>query len=238
MSGPTRTVVVLSSGGIDSATTCLRLSLARWTVCPLFVDYGQRAARAEWTAARTTARALGTAPARRLRIGGLGSFFPFHLLDAGVAAEEFQELMPHRNLLLATLAAMHASTLGASAIALGTWGDGHSQYPDTTPSFASKLRSLLLYTSGLRLLTPFAGTDKFQIVLYGLEHDLDYSQTWSCNSRDDIHCGQCGSCGERMDFLRDFPEVPPTRYATDVGETPGRRVAAARRAPVRTGRSG
>lgn len=39
------------------------------------------------------------------------------------------------------------------------------------------------------------------IALDAVHDGFDLSQTWSCYKGDDIHCGRCGTCVERLEAI-------------------------------------
>lgn len=201
---PQRAVVLLS-GGVDSTTVCAWLIDHGWTPFPLFVDYGQRAHAAEWRSARRVSTSLGAQAPRRLVLGKLGAVLPYELLGRRVAGARIDEYVPQRNMLLGTLAAMYAESLGARAIALGVVGTAPDQYRDTTRGFIDKLGRALRQSAKLRVLAPFADRSKSELLSFGFRRGVDYRLTWSCSARSDRHCRRCGSCRERFDGLREFP---------------------------------
>jgi len=64
----------------------------------------------------------------------------------------------------------------------------------------------------LQLWTPFINLKKSHIATIGSEHDVDYSQTWSCYKGQELHCGACGTCYERREAFRDGGVADPTIY--------------------------
>jgi 7-cyano-7-deazaguanine synthase len=213
-------VLVLLSGGVDSSTVCLYLRERGFRVLPHFVFYGQRAAASEWKAARAVARRLKLEPPGSSDLSSLGRALDFGLTrgtthgDDASFAERFREsFFPHRNLLLATCAAMHAASRGVSAIAIGVVGGAEVAYPDTTPAFIRRLRRLLRMSADVRVLAPFAGKTKDDVARFGWDRGFDYGLTYSCHARSGIHCGRCAGCIERDRTLSAYPPKRPTVYA-------------------------
>ena len=208
-------VLVLLSGGVDSSTVCLYLRERGFRVLPHFIFYGQRAAAAEWDAAQAVARALSLDTPDSTDLSPLGSTLDFALVKGGVQgdeasfAERFHEsFLPHRNLLLATCAAMQAVSRGIRAIALGVVGGADVAYPDTTPLFVRRLRALLRMSTDVRVLAPFAAKTKDDVARFGWDRGFDYSLTYSCHRQSGVHCGQCAGCIERDRTLSSYPPVP------------------------------
>jgi len=216
-------VLVLLSGGVDSSTVCLYLRERGARVLPHFIFYGQRAAASEWKAARAVAGRLGLNAPTSTDLSSLGASLEFALTrgssqgSEATFAERFQEsFVPHRNLLLATCAAMTAASRGVSAIALGIVGGAAIAYPDTTPRFLRRLQGLLRLSADVRVLAPFARKTKDDVARFGWERGFDYGITYSCHRQSGIHCGRCAGCIERDSTLSSYPSATRTVYARRV----------------------
>jgi 7-cyano-7-deazaguanine synthase len=218
-----REVVVLLSGGLDSSTVCLKLRGRGFQVLPHFVFYGQRAAASEWDAARAVAQRLELPAPTSSDLSSFGASLDFALLQGSRQGDEAsyddrtrESFVPHRNILLATCAAMHAAQRGAGAIALGIVGGPEVGYGDTTPRFARRLQGLLRLSADVKLLAPFAAKSKDDVVRFGWERGFDYGITYSCHRQCGLHCGRCAGCIERDRALASYPSATPTRYAAPV----------------------
>ena len=216
-------VLLLLSGGVDSATVGLYLRERGFRVQPHFIFYGQRAAASEWKASRAVARRLALEPPSKTDLSSFGSTLDFALMqgtsqgDEASFAERSQEsFVPHRNLLFATCAAMTAANRNVSAIAIGVVGGADASYPDTTPRFVRRLQELLRMSANARVLAPFARKTKDDVVRFGWERGFDYGVTYSCHRQSRIHCGRCTGCIERDVALSSYPPATPTVYARPV----------------------
>src|SRR5262249_49090692 len=162
---------------VDSSTVCLYLRDRGYRVLPHFIAYGQRAARSEWHAARAVARRLGLDPPSSTDLSQFGSGLEFGLMRRSknaVGPSSSDSFLPHRNLLLATCAAMVAASRGVQAIALGVVGSTERASPDTTPAFVRRLSQLLHMSADVRVLAPFADKTKTHVVRYGSQRGFDY----------------------------------------------------------------
>ena len=194
---------------------------------PHFIFYGQRAAASEWKAARAVARRLKLPSPSSTDLSSFGRRLDFGLIrgtthgdDASFAQRFRESFFPHRNLLLATCAAVHAASRGISAIALGVVGGTEVAYPDTTPAFVRRLRGLLRMSADVRVLAPFAGKAKDEVARFGWDRGFDYGLTYSCHRQSGIHCGRCAGCIERDRTLSEYPPPTPTVYAQPVEWVP------------------
>ncbi len=177
-------VVVLLSGGIDSATTLSTFVRQRGdSVDGLFVDYGQAARRSEWEAAQAIADHYSCA-LRRVRLGvrlpqADGEYFSRNALLVLIAAALSRE----RPLVIAT--GLHVS----------------SPYYDTTPAFVEDVQRLLDgYAGGtVTFSAPFLSMTKGTIVKYARRHRVPLSLTYSCERRNETPCGKCFSCQDRKE---------------------------------------
>lgn len=196
-------IIVLLSGGMDSATLCYDLSSRGETLIPLFVDYGQSPAPGEQRAASYIAQRIGV-PLTEVRapypeLLATGGLFP------GSGNDNWESplvsFVPHRNLVLLTIASLLGISLGVDRIAIGLVHDG-GLYPDTSAAFCERA-TLALRTShpALEILAPYVSWSKQQVVSHALHLGVPVEATFSCHFRSDHHCGGCPACEERTRLL-------------------------------------
>ena len=56
---------------------------------------------------------------------------------------------------------------------------------------------------------------KADIITFGASYAVPYRETWSCYEGGKVHCGECGTCIERIEAFRDAQIPDPTIYLTD-----------------------
>jgi 7-cyano-7-deazaguanine synthase len=197
---------------VDSSTVCLLLRERGFRVLPHFVRYGQRSAASEWEAAQAVADSLGVDPPNTTDVSSFGCTLDFALIrgaspddDASFDARLQEAFVPHRNLFLATCAAMHAASRGIDTVALGVVGGGEIAYGDTTASFVRRLQGVLRLSADVHVLAPFASKTKDDVVRYGWQRGFEYELTYSCQQRSGGHCGRCAGCIERDLTLSMYP---------------------------------
>ncbi len=190
-------LVVLLSGGIDSTTTLWWLSDKGYSCHPLFVDYGQRAARQEMAASSKVCGKVGLqlATASVPRLGKLSrsqltdqhSSSPFH---------------PHRNLLLLTIASAVAYEQGLLGVAIGVHKS--SWYPDCTPDFIKLAAQVLSMSMGkpIAVVAPLGTLDRSQVIELAKRLRVPLRLTYSCLLGGQRHCGRCESCLDRARDLK------------------------------------
>jgi 7-cyano-7-deazaguanine synthase len=177
---PRPEVLVLLSGGIDSAA-CLDfyLDLGR-APCALFVDHGQPAATHEERAARAMASHYGV-PIACLKLKG--------------ARPKSSGLISGRNAFL-MIAALMERPPSVSVIATGIHaGTGYS---DCSKDFVARMQALLdVYAEGVQVAAPFLDWAKPDVIEYCFLRGVPIDLTYSCERGLVPPCGSCLSCMDR-----------------------------------------
>jgi 7-cyano-7-deazaguanine synthase len=192
----TSAMVALTSGGIDSTVMTYWLERKGSDVFPLFVDYGQRAAARELTALKQVL----PRPLRRklaiMQIPQVGRASASQLV--GGPAKDFW--MPHRNLLLVTLAAIHANDLGLSIVAIGAIGEASIPVPDADLAFFRVAAKTIEKSAGtvFRIVAPLSSFAKTDVVRMAKEYGVPVDKTWSCFLDGIKPCGRCPACKQRQ----------------------------------------
>ena len=199
-------VVVLASGGVDSAVLIGWLARKRREVYPLFVKSGLVWESAEVFWLRKFLSALPPDMKERvrpLRVVSLptGDLYGEHWSTTGEGTPEWSApdntvYLPGRNILLLSKAAVHAALLGVPRVALGPLAG--NTFPDASPKFFKRFQRALAQGLDfpLKIETPFLGKTKRELIALG--GDLPLDLTFSCSNpigRDP--CGVCAKCRER-----------------------------------------
>jgi 7-cyano-7-deazaguanine synthase len=226
MSTAARRVVVLLSGGLDSATVTAMARERGHAVHALSVHYGQRHS-SELAAAARVAAALGVIEHRVMGVdlAGIGGSA---LTDAALAVPEAPTAgipityVPARNTLILALALGWAEVLDAEAIFIGVNAVDFSGYPDCRPVFIDAFERLAQVATRrgvegqtVRIEAPLIDLSKARIIAEGLRLGVDFSLTVSCYQADadGRACGRCDSCRLRRDGFAAAGVPDPTRYA-------------------------
>lgn len=226
--------LVLASGGVDS-TTCLALAVKEWgaeNVIALSLFYGQKHAK-ELQSARQVAEYYHT---EHLQLD-LSEIFRFG--DNALLAESSQEIprqsyaeqlsqktgpvatyVPFRNGLFIAAAASIAQARECGLLYYGAHQDdaAGSAYPDCSEAFQQAMAEAIWQGSGqaLKLTAPFIHNNKAEVVARGLELGVPYQLTWSCYEGNDLPCGQCGTCRDRLAAFRQNGAVDPLVYPANI----------------------
>ncbi len=208
--------LVLASGGVDS-TTCLALAVQQYgaeNVLALSLFYGQKHYK-ELQAAQQVAAYYQT---QHLQLD-LSDIFKFG--DNALLANSAQEIpktsyadqleqqngpvntyVPFRNGLFISAAASIAIAQDCSLLYYGAHRDdaAGAAYPDCSEEFQQAMAEAIWQGSGgqLRLEAPFIQDTKAGVVARGLALQVPYQLTWSCYVGQELPCGLCGTCRDRL----------------------------------------
>ena len=206
-------IMVIFSGGMDSATLLYHLRDKGHEVVPIGVDYNQRHRKELECAARLCNERLGLRyPILNLRqigrfLTGSSQTDPAMPVPHGhYAAENMkQTVVPNRNMLMLAAAGAVAISSECDALAYGAHAGDHTIYPDCRPTFIQIMREAFLNCDWkpLQLLVPFQDWTKGMIVQEGLRLGVPYELTWTCYEGGETPCGLCGSCTERQEAFFD-----------------------------------
>ena len=108
--------------------------------------------------------------------------------------------LPGRNVLLLAKALLWCRLHGVSAVALATLQG--NPFPDATPAFFTAFGEIVneAVNARIRILSPFAGLRKVDIMRVG--QDLPLEWTFSCiRPVAGRHCGRCNKCAEHRQAL-------------------------------------
>ena len=209
--------VILSSGGLDS-TTCLAIAVDKFgkeNVSTVSIFYGQRHAR-ELSCARAVAEFYGVShyefDAAEIMKNSSSALLNSSTksLEHSSYAEQIKNnprvetYVPFRNGLMLSMAASFADGLynGAEVeLYIGVHQDDTAvnAYPDCSEKFIKAMSDAIeIGTYGkIKIVAPFLGKTKADVVKIGTNLGVPYELTWSCYERGDKPCGRCATCIDR-----------------------------------------
>ena len=223
--GKGRPVVVLLSGGLDSATVLAAAKSAGYACHAIAFDYGQKH-RAELFAAARVAEVQGAESFRIIRLDA-GAFSGSALTDDDLAVPESPTegipitYVPARNTIFLAHALGMAEALGATDLALGVNAVDYSGYPDCRPAFIDAFEALAnlatkvgVESGALRVHAPLLMLTKAEIIRWGTELGVPYHLTVSCYQATEagLACGRCDSCRLRREGFAAAGVPDPTPY--------------------------
>lgn len=221
-----REIVLLLSGGLDSAVLASLLIDQGYRVHALTVAYGQRHA-IEMQAAAQVAGALGVATHKTIAldlraIGGSALTDEIEVpRNTPTSAAIPMTYVPARNTILLSLALGYAETLGVATLAFGANAVDYSGYPDCRPAFVEAFARLANVATKMgiegekfKILAPLMQMSKAEIIRCGADLGVPFQLTHSCYdpADDGAACGACDSCRLRAEGFRCAGIADPTRY--------------------------
>ena len=222
-----RPVVLLLSGGLDSATCLAMASNAGARVLALTIDYNQRHRR-ELAAADALAAHYRVERHIRLPLdlrgfGGSALTADIDVPKEGVLPGIPITYVPARNTIFLSVALGWAEAAGGSDLLIGVNALDYSGYPDCRPVFVSAFETMANLatkagvegTARYRVHTPLLHLSKAGIVEAAAKAGLAMGMTWSCYdpTPDGLHCGRCDSCRLRKKGFSEAGIPDPTAYA-------------------------
>jgi len=221
-------VIVLLSGGMDSATALAIALRDGFEVTALSVDYGQRH-RKELEAARRIAAHFGVKDHRIVTLD-LTAIGGSALTDRNLRVPEQRRLeeigqgipvtyVPARNTILLSYALGLAEATGAKAIYIAANALDNSGYPDCRPEFYRAFQEVARLGTKrgvegdvIEIRTPLISMSKADIVRKGEELRVPWALTWSCYQGGEKACGVCDSCQLRLKGFREAGVKDPLEY--------------------------
>ena len=122
--------------------------------------------------------------------------------------------VPNRNLIFLALAGAWAETLGVSDVYYGAQAHDMYGYWDCTPEFLENVNQVyqLNRKTPVRIYAPFVEYSKSDILRLGIDLGINYAQTWSCYEGQELACGVCPTCAERLKAFAACELVDPLSY--------------------------
>jgi len=230
-----RKVVVLLSGGLDSAVTAAICRERGFSVHALTFRYGQRHSIEAQAAVRVAER-LGVARhvTQTMDLRAFGGSALTGDLDVPRRANALEiergipaTYVPARNTIFLAFALAFAETIASTDIFIGVNAVDYSGYPDCSPQYIEAFERLarLATKAGVegadfRVHAPLIAMSKSQIIREGVRLGVDFSITHSCYdpAEDGAACGACDSCVLRRKGFKDAGVIDPIRYVARTGD--------------------
>jgi 7-cyano-7-deazaguanine synthase len=195
-------VLVLLSGGLDSAVTLALAVKNKKNPLALTVDYGQKAARQEIAASQKLAD-FYRVPLEVLKIDWLKNLPGLALLnkDCPVPAPDFHQLslkvwVPNRNGLLVNIAATIAEGREIPLIYAGVNREEAGNFPDNSREFVRSVNQCFKFSTlgRVQLKSYLINWNKTQILKKALQLGVPLNFIWVCYLGGRSFCGRCESC--------------------------------------------
>jgi 7-cyano-7-deazaguanine synthase len=220
VSGPESPLVVLTSGGADSAILVATEAARARVVHPVYIRFGLAWEEVEESHLRGYLQALGQAehirPLTVLELP-IADVYGTHWSVSGDdtpddTTPDEAVYLPGRNLLLLAKTTVWCSLHGVGAIALGTLRG--NPFSDSSTEFLSGVAGLasMALDHSIEVVTPFSGLSKAEVLALGTELPLE--KTFSCVAPvGGLHCQTCNKCAERRKAFAEAGIEDLTEYA-------------------------
>ncbi len=211
-----KSIIVLLSGGMDSATLLWLAKKEFKEVYAISFDYGQRH-RVELKYAKKLAKMVGVKEHFIVTLPHYRSLKKSALLSENKPLPEgdYPEnappptTVPMRNLTFLSIAAAFADEYSVPYIGIGV----HAldvPYPDCRPEFITAAEAAINASSvyvaetknRIHIYAPFLGMSKVDIAKLGVKLGVPYEHTYSCYAGTEPPCGVCPTCRQREEALR------------------------------------
>jgi 7-cyano-7-deazaguanine synthase len=220
-------VAILASGGLDSSVMLGVVAHSGRQVYPVYIRAGLSWEAAELATLRRFIRTLASPNVRpvtalKLPMSDLaGDHWSMTGRDVpGYNAALSSNYILGRNLILLSKAAIFCARNQIGEIAMAPLES--NPFPDARPEFFRAFARAVDLGVGLKLrvLTPFAGLTKAQVIKRGVTMPLEL--TVSCaRPTGNVHCGSCTKCAERVEGFAAAAIKDPTLYARRPGNRKG-----------------
>lgn len=215
-----RRIAVLVSGGVDSAVLCVDLLGDFSEVFPIYVRFGLRWEGVELAHLQRFLGAVARPGLMPLSVfeEPVADVYGRHWSTGesdvpGAETPDGAVYLPGRNLLLTAKAAVWCRLREVDYLALGTLKA--NPFADSSDAFFRDMESAAnrALDGGLRIIRPFAGLSKREVILRG--EGLPLELTFSClDPVGGLHCGLCNKCAERQKGFREVIVIDRTPYAS------------------------
>ena len=203
-------VIILLSGGLDSALCLAELSLPNSNyhiLKTLTFDYGQKAFQKELKAAQALSTHYGVEHQlialpwyQQLLPEAMDNKKQLNWQSTPEQDARFFDVepvwIPNRNGVLLNIAAAFAEAAQCQFIAFGANAEEGESFPDNTLEFQVQVTQALAYSTlnQVKVLCPVGHLTKTQMILRAQDIKLPLDLIWSCYSNNDTPCGHCPSC--------------------------------------------
>jgi 7-cyano-7-deazaguanine synthase len=215
-----KTLVVLS-GGLDSSVMLANVMQSNDVIGCLTFWYGSKHNEREYQAACSIAQHYKVS-LKRIGLDFIPDNFKSDLLLTGgdIPKGHYEHesmkrtVVPFRNGIMLSIAAGYAESIGAEQIAIGNHFGDHAIYPDCRKTFIEPMKQAIKEGTekNITLLSPFCDLRKEDIVRIGQQLNVPMELTYSCYEGKEIHCGECGTCTERIEAFKLADVLDQTRY--------------------------
>ncbi len=224
----------------ETKTECLRFRLEGEQTALRFVGmfqptrFRQSARRlweGRWIAGSRTrpVRVVSVEPVGNRAVVALGTSTSTLIADGYLSHNSADNMaitvVPNRNMMMFSIAAAVAVNAKYRYVAAGMHAGDHYQYPDCRPIFMHSVLETLQWGNegfirpNFEILVPFIHLSKDDIAAEAYRRGVPLELTWSCYRGNEIHCGRCGTCVERLEAIASVTKAPKNWDKTQYADT-------------------
>ena len=206
-----KSVVILTSGGLDSSTVAGLAKNSKAKISGLSFDYGQRHNK-ELEAAKEIANYFEYEELKIIKLdlaswGGssltdIQKKIPTNGINTKIIPNTY---VPGRNTIFISVALSYAEAINADLIGLGVNALDYSGYPDCRPDYIEQFQKLANLSNKrgrenkpIKLWTPLLNLNKEEIIELAFINNVPIEATWSCYLGGEKPCEKCDSCRIRI----------------------------------------
>lgn len=204
-------VVILLSGGIDSATLLYWALRKNYEPVALIFDYNQRHKKEIYYAKKLAGLNKIKYFKGKIKL----SWAQSSLTNTNINIPTKRNLnsknipstyVPGRNIIFLSYAFSLAESIGSKYVLIGAHIQDYSGYPDCRPEFLRKIETAINQgmEGSIKILAPFVKMRKEEIIRIGLKSGVPYEHTWSCYSGTKKPCEKCDSCRFRSKAFKEI----------------------------------
>lgn len=211
--------IIALSGGIDSAVAAAIAKKEGYELYFLTVNYGQKNISKEIENSKKLASYFNVKEHKIIDMKWLGELGNSGITDINIHFENVSDdfiYVPYRNTCIISACVAWAEVIGAEAIYTGSEA-GPWICPDNSPEYYEAINNLVNISTKLnknvKVVAPLNYSDKEGNIRKGMELGLPFEFTWTCVARDDVACGICQPCRNRLEAFEKAGMKDPVPYA-------------------------
>ena len=212
--------VVLFSAGLDSAVLLADAVERYGSAQPVYVRAGLAWEEVEQKVARRflATRDERVRPLVTLTVDMRDVYPPSHWAIRGEApaydTPDEDVYIEGRNIVLVSKVSIYVARAKLSRLLLGQLAG--NPFPDARPEFFATMAKALSIglDAQIEIETPFLSMRKADVIELGARLNVPFELTLSCmQPQENVHCGRCSKCRERLEAFREAGLRDPAPYA-------------------------
>lgn len=224
--------IVLLSGGLDSMVLAHDLKARGQSPRFLHINFGLYSSLQELETARRTAFALNS-PIETVNLSGLGDSLVGHvpigmlheldILDPRPAKtfDPMPNFVPTGFPIVLTVGSYFAQLTGYNRLHVAAIESQFKGLPALKEFFSHWSKGMGMINPAnpdLKIMTPFMDKTKADVVLLGSQLKVPMEQSWSCVTKERLHCGKCVGCTERKEAFAIAKQQDLTTYSVQASD--------------------